>query len=363
MKDLLFICKWDKCKENTWSGVPLNLMNALSNHFNVIDGAIELGFIQKVIAKLCSLRIMNGKIISLSYIFNPYYMWCLRRRAKKLISRYNGELILEIGDYYADSNKNHSISVYQDLNIDYILYLAKNLPETYNYCGHKYSLNVLTNRNKLQKDFYLNCDHIFTMGGWLKKFMNDDKAVCVGAGFNSNGKSISYNKKCGNKILFVGRDFYRKGGDLVVEAFIKAKKIKKDLELYIISNDINISHDGIFCVNEVPTSKLIDYYNLCDVFCMPSRFEAFGIVFAEALHYGLPCIAANRFSMCEMIEDGKSGILINEYNVDELAEAMITIFNRKDIFEYTKNNIKNIDEKYSWNEVASKMSMVLNSKE
>lgn len=35
----------------------------------------------------------------------------------------------------------------------------------------------------------------------------------------------------------------------------------------------------------------------------------------------------------------------------------------KDIFEYTKNNIKNIDEKYSWNEVASKMSMVLNSKE
>ena len=50
---------------------------------------------------------------------------------------------------------------------------------------------------------------------------------------------------------------------------------------------------------------------MCDVFCMPSYFEAYGLVFVEALTFGLPCIGRNCYEMPYFIEDGKTGLLLN----------------------------------------------------
>ena len=67
----------------------------------------------------------------------------------------------------------------------------------------------------------------------------------------------------------------------------------------------------IHLLGDLGSEKLTDYYNLCDVFCMPSYFEAYGLVFAEALTYGLPCIGRDKFAMSEFIEDGCTGRLIS----------------------------------------------------
>ena len=52
---------------------------------------------------------------------------------------------------------------------------------------------------------------------------------------------------------------------------------------------------------------------------MPSYFEAYGLVFAEALTYGLPCIGRDKFAMSEFIEDGCTGRLISGEDAEELA--------------------------------------------
>ena len=58
---------------------------------------------------------------------------------------------------------------------------------------------------------------------------------------------------------------------------------------------------------------------------MPSYFEAYGLVFAEALTYGLPCIGRDKFAMSEFIEDGCTGRLISGEDVEELLDVPFTV--------------------------------------
>ena len=73
----------------------------------------------------------------------------------------------------------------------------------------------------------------------------------------------------------------------------------------IRSNSEKLSRLG-----NLPADKVQYYYNICDVFVLPSRFEAFGIVFVEALCYGLPCIGRNLMEMPNLIQNNETGLLI-----------------------------------------------------
>jgi glycosyltransferase involved in cell wall biosynthesis len=87
--------------------------------------------------------------------------------------------------------------------------------------------------------------------------------------------------------------------------------------------------DYVILPGFVSDDELPDYYNLCDVFVMPSKKEGFGIVFLEALAYGKPVIAGNKDGSRDALLDGKLGILIDPDNVDELAEAIINVLEGK----------------------------------
>jgi glycosyltransferase involved in cell wall biosynthesis len=72
----------------------------------------------------------------------------------------------------------------------------------------------------------------------------------------------------------------------------------------------------------VPDHELVDYYNLCDVFAMPSRREGFGIVFLEALACGKPVLAGNGDGATEALRDGELGVLVNPEEPGELSESL-----------------------------------------
>jgi len=58
----------------------------------------------------------------------------------------------------------------------------------------------------------------------------------------------------------------------------------------------------------------------CDVFCMPSRWEGFGLALAEAMAVGLPCVAARVDSLPEVL--GDAGVLVPAEDPGALAEAL-----------------------------------------
>lgn len=75
----------------------------------------------------------------------------------------------------------------------------------------------------------------------------------------------------------------------------------------------------------VPDQELVDYYNLCDVFAMPSKMEGFGIVYLEAMACGKPVLAGNKDGSVDALCGGEFGALVDPDNVEEVAEALIQI--------------------------------------
>ena len=73
--------------------------------------------------------------------------------------------------------------------------------------------------------------------------------------------------------------------------------------------------------------------------------EGFGIVFIEAMHYGLPVIAGNRDGSADALNNGKFGQLINPDDHKEIANAIEKIINNKNAF---KPNQKELMDKFSY---------------
>jgi glycosyltransferase involved in cell wall biosynthesis len=118
--------------------------------------------------------------------------------------------------------------------------------------------------------------------------------------------------------LFVGGGFILKGGIETIKAFKKASQ-RIDACLTIVSNvDETIRKQyahvrGLRFMSKVPQEELEQLYATADVFIMPSHYDTFGLVYLEAMARGLPCIGTTQFATPEIIENGKTGILVKNY--------------------------------------------------
>ena len=95
---------------------------------------------------------------------------------------------------------------------------------------------------------------------------------------------------------------------------------------------------------------------------MPSKFEAYGIVFIEALTYGLPCIGRNAFEMPYLIQDGKTGFLLQDEDAWLLAQLMLRALEDSQMKENVVTNRAHYLKEYSWDMVARKMAEVIDGR-
>jgi phosphatidylinositol alpha-1,6-mannosyltransferase len=73
----------------------------------------------------------------------------------------------------------------------------------------------------------------------------------------------------------------------------------------------------------VSTERLRALYQHAAMCAMPSRGEGFGLVYLEAMSYGLPCIGSMHDAAGEIIDDGVSGLLVDQTDTSSLADAIV----------------------------------------
>jgi len=88
-----------------------------------------------------------------------------------------------------------------------------------------------------------------------------------------------------------------------------------------LARDLGVS-DRVTWLGNVSDDVLASEYVNCDLFCLPSRQEAFGIVFVEAMAAGKPVVAARAGAVPELVRDGLEGLLIPEQDWQGLAQAL-----------------------------------------
>lgn len=117
------------------------------------------------------------------------------------------------------------------------------------------------------------------------------------------------------QLLFVGNDFLRKGGEILVSVF--KNYLKGKAHLCIISKDPYLDNykneEGITIVNTLTHERLpelIRYYNNSDIFVFPTKSDQMGQVLLEASSMSLPMIGTAVGGTSEIIKHDETGYLI-----------------------------------------------------
>ena len=141
------------------------------------------------------------------------------------------------------------------------------------------------------------------------------------------------------RILFIGRLYIKSNGiqknwDTLIKSLkylgndytlimIGSGGVKDKEAVMKLAKETNVEKQ-IFLIESVSNDELRYYYSMVDVFCTPSRWEGFGIVFIESLAMGVVTITSNISPMNLYIKNGVNGILVNDYeNPKELGHAIV----------------------------------------
>lgn len=199
-----------------------------------------------------------------------------------------------------------------------------------------------------------------TVKNEAKRFYGVNASVVSNAVDCSEFKKFSRNKareKLGFSekdfvVLFVGNNAWRKGLYYLVDAF---RELPENYFLQVVGlRDkraiSKMDKSGIRCnvVGQVGTEKLSMYYSAADALCVPSVNEPFGLIYLEAMCFGLPCIGCRGTGAEEIIEDGKNGFLVEKRNVNKLTKTISRLRVRKE----GKQAKKLVFKKFCWNSSA-----------
>jgi glycosyltransferase involved in cell wall biosynthesis len=120
--------------------------------------------------------------------------------------------------------------------------------------------------------------------------------------------------------------------------------------------------NAVILAGYIADHELCSYYNLCDVFVMPSKGEGFGIVFLEALACGKPVVAGNKDASVEAVLDGKLGVLVDPDNPREIADAVIQILSQKHpnkVLQEPDMLRRQVIEAYGYDRFVAKLDAIL----
>ncbi|MEB3217800.1 MAG: glycosyltransferase family 4 protein [Nostocales cyanobacterium 94392] len=182
-----------------------------------------------------------------------------------------------------------------------------------------------------------------------------------------------FENKDSKKILCVGNYVPRKGIVYLIEAFAQIER--QDFTLHLVGNRKNNSSYYNQLNNAVNKLNLTDcvvfhdgadqdnikqLYASSDIFVLPSFQETFGIVFLEAMHYGLPIITTNVTAMPELVEDGKNGLLVPPGDSQALAQAISKLIENPDLIEQMgAAGRKKVANYYYWEQTCSRFAAII----
>jgi glycosyltransferase involved in cell wall biosynthesis len=176
-------------------------------------------------------------------------------------------------------------------------------------------------------------------------------------------------------ILYVGTIIKQKGLDVIVRALanLNTQDFKltitgrTDMEpkfvnyIYKLINKLELSNQIVF-TGPLQNKKLVDTYRSNDVLVLPSINEAYGIVYIEALSFGLPVIGTTTGGAKEIISHGENGYLIEPNDSIRLAEYLSSLQRDRNLLNtLSKNTLHTYQHHPTWNDTCQEIRIFLQS--
>jgi glycosyltransferase involved in cell wall biosynthesis len=146
------------------------------------------------------------------------------------------------------------------------------------------------------------------------------------------------------RVLCVAQWIPRKGIDTLIAAWSRLRPRNAVLELIgetdadaayaeqVQAAIVDAADPTIIVRGAIDDEALAAVYREAAIFALPATYEGYGMVYAEALHHGLPVVACDVATLPELVGD-EAGILVPPHDPDALADALGRLLADRDLRE------------------------------
>lgn len=235
------------------------------------------------------------------------------------------------------------------------------------YTPHAFS--YLSSENSLKRTFFLTIEKVF-------RFLPSRIIACSNSEYNRAVNELHFKK---NKVYIwnnsiediielkpskiikklpekficsIGRPSYQKNIEMLLETMLHTKKRIEDIHLvllgiglqsplldnlkeFIEKNDLT---SNITLIPWLERTEAMSILETCYIYVSSSRYEGLPYSIIEALSLAKPCIVTKVDGNIDLIKNGYNGYLIKLGDTKEMAERIISIFNKKERIKLMSNN-------------------------
>jgi glycosyltransferase involved in cell wall biosynthesis len=172
------------------------------------------------------------------------------------------------------------------------------------------------------------------------------------------------------KLLFLGVDWYRKGGDIALKVAEKLNQLGLDTELTIagcqpiVEGDLpsfvkplgfisKFTNEGIDRINQLIAES--------HFLILPSRAECYGVVFCEANSFGVPCISSKAGGIPTIIKPHINGNLFDlDADISEYCDYIYYLFTNYSTYkDLALSSFHEYESRLNWNVAGQKVKSLL----
>jgi starch synthase len=214
-----------------------------------------------------------------------------------------------------------------------------------------------------ERRLYRGALHAFTLGeapaGSLVSFYGvpDERVSVVGGGATFETLPERTSRRREPVVLFVGTDWARKGGDILLEAFRTVRASRPDARLQIVGTREPDEEPGVEVLGFVDDrDRIAELYARASVYAMPSRFEPYGLSVTEAMAAELPCVVSRIGGLSEIVLDGETGLVVPREDGAALAAALLRLLDdREYATRLGRNGRSRVEHHQNWDAVVERM--------
>ena len=326
---------------------------------------VDLGPVQRLVVAACTWR-PRRQAWAERYFKSRLGVRLRTRNAARVVGDRPGEVVLEVHALF-DLSRRADVAVYVD-------------------CTHRQAAEQWPAWNPLrgralrrwyadERAHYLRARHLFAYSRDTHRSLVEDYDVpaervsIVAAGCNLHPDDVpgvdcrpTDARPGPPTVLFVGNDFERKGGPVLLRAFEQVRRAVPDARLVLVGVPPHVpAQDGVEVLGRLGDREALSaLYGAAHVFCLPSLFEPYGLVLMEAMAHRLPVVATTTCGVPEVVVDGDTGRLVPPADEAALAAALVDLLrDPQRAAAMGQRGRERVDERFRWSHVVDRMLPVL----
>lgn len=347
--------------ETTWSGVAMGMMTALETRPDVDLVRVDAQHNLPTAAVVAGLARFAG-----------YGTWKHSRlnrsltdaRVRRKVGRLDVDAVVGLGDVGGDTGR--PTFVLQDANFSVTSHhrdlLVEHAPMLAKFPAHRLEELVAE-----QRAGYAGVAGVLSFSQWFADWLvgqdgvSPERVHVVGGGLQgvTAVRDLETRGPGGTKVLFIGREFFRKGGDLVVGAIERLRASGSgDFTLTVVGPAAwplpTPVPPWVDFRSEVPAAEVRQLWAEHDIFALPSWYEPFGLVFLEARAAGVPALGRDAFCMPELVPADAGRLIPPDGGVDAVAENLLAMSSDAQLFADVAQAAQSVRQENSWAKVAER---------